>query len=47
MPLYECTECGQTMDLLDTTGADRREECPVCEQQTVWSLAFEGEGVSY
>lgn len=47
MTRYECSECGTTMDLLDTTGSDRMEPCPVCDEQTRWTLAFAGEGVSY
>jgi hypothetical protein len=22
-------------------------ECPTCEEQTLWTVAFEGEGVSF
>jgi hypothetical protein len=46
MPRYECSGCGALVGLTDHEGHTRREECPVCEETTVWTVAFEDEGVS-
>lgn len=47
MPYFECRGCGQLAELgrLETT--DLRQHCPVCDEQTTWSIAFEADsGVS-
>ena len=47
MTHYECSGCGQ----LSRFGAPDRHTlvrtCPVCEEETRWTPAFEGEGVSF
>jgi rubredoxin len=46
MTQYECTSCGQLgrFTRLDDAFVAT---CPVCEEQTHWTVAFEGEGVSF
>lgn len=48
MPYFECAGCGQLVNLEDFEAEQRREHCPVCEEQTTWRVAFEAEsGVSF
>lgn len=43
---YECTECGQMAEMHGQPGDNFVDRCPVCEETTSWTRAFEGEGVS-
>lgn len=46
---YECTECGQ-LGRFVTKEAPFTAPCPACEEQTLWTAAFEpeeGEGISF
>lgn len=43
---YECDSCGQ-MGRFNQLSAPFRTYCPVCEEETTWSRAFEGEGVTF
>lgn len=48
MPYFECTECGQLANVSNLEQSELREHCPVCEQQTTWTVAFEDDaGVSF
>jgi len=47
MTYFSCEECGQLVDLQTLDEEPRRDHCPVCEEQTVWTVAFAGEGVSF
>jgi hypothetical protein len=44
---YECEGCGQMTTLVGCERSVTVRPCPVCEAQTRWSTAFEGEGVSF
>lgn len=44
---YECTECGQMLTLSGVSSTPFVEKCPNCDELTQWTLAFEGEGVSF
>lgn len=44
MTYFECTECGQMAELSVFDRSLLRQECPVCERETVWESAFEVEG---
>jgi hypothetical protein len=46
MTQYECTSCGQLGRFTRFDGGAFVADCPVCEEQTRWTVAFEGEGVS-
>lgn len=48
MPYFECEECGGMADLSVFERSQLRQDCPVCEETTVWTAAFESEeGVSF
>ena len=49
MPYFECTECGQLLDVVGVEQSAMVRECPVCGEATQWTLAFADEtaGVSY
>jgi hypothetical protein len=48
MTYFECTECGQLGDFARMERSELRQQCPVCEEETVWETAFEAEeGVSF
>ncbi|MGB9931769.1 hypothetical protein [Haloarcula amylolytica] len=47
MTYYSCEECGQMIDLSAFEGQPRRQDCPVCEETTLWTPEFDGEGVSF
>lgn len=48
MTYFECSECGQMASLNEMSRSRLRQECPVCEEETVWETAFEAdEGVSF
>lgn len=48
MPYFECTGCGGMVNLETLETTERRQHCPVCEEQTTWEVAFESEsGVSF
>lgn len=49
MTYFECHGCGQLVDLVGVECAELREECPVCEEPTTWTVAFDDPegGVSY
>ncbi|MFB6206775.1 MAG: hypothetical protein ABEJ05_09660 [Haloglomus sp.] len=43
MPYFECEECGQMADLQRFEQSRIRQPCPVCEESTVWTTAFEAD----
>jgi uncharacterized paraquat-inducible protein A len=48
MPYFECTECGQLANLGTLEHSSLRQHCPVCDEETTWTVAFDsGEGVSF
>jgi NAD-dependent SIR2 family protein deacetylase len=47
MTQYECTECGALGRFTRVDGSAFIAECPACEEQTRWAVAFEGEGVTF
>lgn len=49
MTLFECEGCGELVRLLEIERSSLRQSCPVCEEDTLWTVAFEerGQGVSY
>lgn len=48
MTYFECTECGQMGNFTVLDRSTLQQECPVCEETTVWEVAFEAdEGVSF
>jgi len=47
MTQFECAECGGMVRLDPGGPGTRRMECPVCGEETTWTRAFEGEGVSF
>lgn len=49
MPYFECSECGQMLNVVGVERSSVHQECPVCEEMTEWSLAFvdEDQGVSF
>lgn len=44
MTYFECVQCGQLADLSVFDHTRLRQDCPVCEQETDWETAFEGDG---
>ena len=44
MPYFSCEGCDQTINISVFEHDVRREYCPVCEEQTVWSTEFDGDG---
>lgn len=44
MTQFECAECGGMIRLNPRDHSTLRMECPVCEEETTWRRAFEGEG---
>lgn len=44
MTYFECTDCGQMADVNELARSELVQPCPVCEEQTVWTTAFEAEG---
>ncbi|WP_254536034.1 hypothetical protein [Halomarina litorea] len=44
---YECADCGQMTTFADVERSSVVRPCPVCEERTRWTTAFEGEGVSF
>lgn len=48
MPYFECAICGQMANVEDLERSQLRQYCPVCEEQTTWTTAFEShQGVSF
>lgn len=47
MTQYECEQCGQLGRLPPQDHSTLRMECPACGEETTWTPAFEGEGVSF
>jgi Zn finger protein HypA/HybF involved in hydrogenase expression len=47
MTQFECAQCGGLIRLDPSDRSELRMECPVCEEETTWTRAFEGEGVSF
>ena len=49
MTYFECTACGQLGDYVEMERRAFHAECPVCEETTRWTIAFEeeGQGVSF
>ncbi len=43
MTYYSCEECGELVNLSSLEGKPRQERCPVCEETTLWTPAFEAE----
>lgn len=44
MTYFECADCGQLADLSVFDRSRLRQECPVCERETLWETAFEAKG---
>ncbi|WP_224268087.1 MULTISPECIES: hypothetical protein [Haloprofundus] len=44
MTQFECTECGQLGRFGRFDESTLTMRCPVCEEQTVWTVAFADEG---
>lgn len=49
MTYFECEECGSLAELVEFDSRVRWEPCPVCEERTRWSIAFDdrGSGVTF
>ena len=48
MPYFECSGCGQMANVDALERSELRQRCPVCEEQTTWTVAFESDsGVSF
>lgn len=48
MPYFECEQCGQMADLSTFDRSRLRQDCPVCDETTTWTAAFESEeGISF
>lgn len=47
MTQFECEECGQLNRFPPQDRTSVRMDCPSCGEETTWSRAFEGEGVSF
>lgn len=47
MTQYECTECGTMGRFTRFDGGVFVANCPACEEQTRWEVAFQGEGVAF
>ncbi|WP_458210012.1 hypothetical protein [Haladaptatus sp. NG-SE-30] len=47
MTRYECEGCGQLADIVGMEQSQMRQRCPICDEQTLWTLAFTDEGVSF
>lgn len=43
MTYYSCKQCGEMINISDLEGKPRREHCPVCDEQTLWTTEFEAE----
>lgn len=48
MSYFECTACGQLASVGEHGRDELYQQCPVCEMQTTWELAFvDDSGVSF
>lgn len=47
MTQFECEECGQLTRFPPRDSPSFRMACPACGEETTWTRAFEGEGVSF
>lgn len=47
MTQFECTECGQLGRFTVMDRSSFQMDCPACDKQTLWTVAFEGEGVTF
>ncbi|MFB6123921.1 MAG: hypothetical protein ABEJ78_10745 [Haloferacaceae archaeon] len=47
MTQYECGECGQLVRFARQDRSEFVADCPACGERTVWTVAFEAEGVSF
>lgn len=48
MPYFECADCGEVVNLTQFDRSAVSDYCPVCEERTVWTVAFDAEeGVSF
>lgn len=43
MTYFECESCGLMANLSVFGASSLRQECPECDEQTTWSVAFEAE----
>lgn len=44
MTRFECRDCGLTAELNVFDADTLRQPCPECDEQTVWTVAYDGEG---
>lgn len=49
MTYFECGECGQLADHVELERRTFHADCPVCEETTLWTIAFDEDrqGVSF
>jgi predicted RNA-binding Zn-ribbon protein involved in translation (DUF1610 family) len=47
MTQFECTECGQLGRFTVMDRSSFEMDCPACDERTLWTIAFEGEGVTF